>query len=212
MAKEKGIFHGIKLPRDGLDISHLQYADDMIFIGSCSIENAKNLIKILRCFELSLRLKVNMSKSKIFGFGFQSCDLNLVARSFNCFVGSLPFIYLGLQVGESMIRTTHWNPIGKKFQADLSKWKANPLSFSGRLTLCISVLSSLVSFYLSLFKALVKVIKSIEKIRMRFFRGGDMVSRKMVWIAWEKALAAKDKGGLGIGSLKVQNIALMRKW
>lgn len=39
-----------------------------------------------------------------------------------------------------------------------------------------------------------------------------MVSKKKVWIAWEKTLVAKDKGGLGIGSLKAQNISLMGKW
>lgn len=107
MAKEKGLFQGVKLPHDGPFISHLQHADDVIFMGSWSIENAKNLIRILRCFELSSGLKVNMLKSKIFGFGVQSCELNLVARSLNCFIDSLPFIYLGLPVGASMARSTH---------------------------------------------------------------------------------------------------------
>lgn len=43
MAKEKGLFQGIKLPQDGPVISHLQYADDVIFMGSWSIENAKKI-------------------------------------------------------------------------------------------------------------------------------------------------------------------------
>lgn len=47
---------------------------------------------------------------------------------------------------------------------------------------------------------------------MRFFWEGDMALKKKVSIAWEKALAAKDKGGPGIGSLNAQNIALMGKW
>lgn len=111
-----------------------------------------------------------------------------------------------------MARSIHWNPIVEKFQAKLSKWKENTLSFGGRLTLCKSVLSSLGSFYFSLFKAPVKVIKRLERIRMRFFRGGDMDSKKKVWIAWDKTLTAIDKGVMGIGSLKAQNLALMGKW
>nr|KAJ0200540.1 hypothetical protein LSAT_V11C600316150 [Lactuca sativa] len=217
MAKEKGNFEGIQLPHQGPIISHLQYVHDTIFMGSWSIENAKNLIRILRCFEFSSGLKVNMSKSKLFGFGIQTCELELGARSFNCSVCSLSFIYLGLPIGASMGRTVHWNRIIEKFQARLSKWKASTLSFDGRLTLCKAVLNSLISFYFSLYKAPVKFIKTLEKIRMRFFLGrgggeGDLESRKMSWIAWEKVLAAKERGGLGIGTLKAHNIALLGKW
>nr|KAJ0195447.1 hypothetical protein LSAT_V11C700350330 [Lactuca sativa] len=203
MAKEQGIFEGIQLPQQGPTISHLQYADDTILMGSWSFENAKNLIRILRCFELSSGLKVNMSKSKLFRFGAQNCELELVARNLNCSIGSLPFIYLGLSVGASMARAVHWNPIIEKFQTRLSKWKASTLLFGGRLMLCKAVLSSLSSFYFSLYKAPVKNAVLL---------GGDLESRKMSWIAWEKVLAAKERGGMGIGSLKAQNIALLGKW
>nr|KAJ0209170.1 hypothetical protein LSAT_V11C400176000 [Lactuca sativa] len=94
----------------------------------------------------------------------------------------------------------------------LTRWKASTLSFGGRLNLCKSVLSSLGSFYFSIYKAPMKVIKTVEQIHMKFFWGGSMETRKMAWIAWDKILAAKDRGGLGIGSLKAQNIALLGKW
>nr|KAJ0220457.1 hypothetical protein LSAT_V11C200099490 [Lactuca sativa] len=171
-AKQSGASVGIQLPRQGPSISHLQYVDDAVFLGSWSIENAKNLIRILRCFELSSGLKVNMSKSKLFGISVPNCELELLARYSNCSIGSFPFIYLGLSVGASMARVSNWNPIIEKFQARLSKWKATNLSFGGRLTLCKVVLSSLGTFYFSIYKAPVKVIKTLEKIRMQFFLGG----------------------------------------
>ncbi|XP_023738428.1 uncharacterized protein LOC111886414 [Lactuca sativa] len=211
-AKEKGIFKGIQLPHRDPVIFHLQYANDVIFMGSWATENTKNLIRILRCFELSSGLKINMSKSKLYGFGVQNCELELVARSFNHSIGSLPFTYLGLPVGASMARVTHWKPIIEKFQAKLSRWKASTLLFGGRLTLCKVVLSSLGSFYFSIYMAPIKVIKSLERIQMMFFWGGCLESRKMAWIAWDKILAAKEKGGLGVGSLKAQNLALLGKW
>nr|KAJ0202669.1 hypothetical protein LSAT_V11C500242840 [Lactuca sativa] len=157
-------------------------------------------------------LKINMSKCKLYWVGTQDCELDLVARSFNCSMGSFPFTYLGLPVGASMARTTHWKPIIERFQAKLSRWKASTLSYGGRLTLCKAVLISLGSFYFSLYRAPVKVIKSIERIRMSFFWGGCSESRKIAWITWEKILAAKERGGLGIGSLKAQNYALLGKW
>lgn len=201
-AKEKGVYSGVQLPHCGPTISHLQYADDVIFLGSWSLENIKNLIRILRWFKLASGLKVNMSKSKIYGLGVQSCELDLVVRSFCCSIGSFPITYLGLPVGVSMVRETHWKPIIEKFQAKLSRWKASTLSFGGRLTLCNSVLNSLGSFYFSLYKAPAKVLKSLERIRMKFFWGGSLEASKMAWVAWEKILASKERGGLGVGSLK----------
>lgn len=47
---------------------------------------------------------------------------------------------------------------------------------------------------------------------MRFFWGGDLERRKISWIAWDKVLASKQSGGLGIGNLKAQNIAMFGKW
>nr|KAJ0214448.1 hypothetical protein LSAT_V11C400195850 [Lactuca sativa] len=211
-AEEKGIFKGLQLPNHGPIISHLQYADDVIFMGSWSSENIKNLIRILRCFELPSGLKINMSKSRLFGFGVQNYELEMVARSFNFLIGLLPFTYLGLPVGASMTRVSLWKPIIDNFQVKLSRWKASTLSFGGRLTLCKAVLSSLGSFYFSIYKAPIKVINSLERIRMRFFWGGCLESKKMAWIAWDKILAAKEKGGLGVGSLKAQNLALLGKW
>nr|KAJ0221738.1 hypothetical protein LSAT_V11C200067050 [Lactuca sativa] len=165
--KEKGIFKGIQLRHHDPVISHLQYADDVIFMGTWSLENTKNLIRILRYFELSLGLKINMSKCKLYGLGVQNCKLELVAHTFNCTIDSLPFTYLGLPVGASMARVTHWKPIIERFQAKLSRWKASTLSFGGRLTLCKAVLSSLGTFYFSIYKAPIKVIESLERIQMR---------------------------------------------
>lgn len=47
---------------------------------------------------------------------------------------------------------------------------------------------------------------------MRFFWGGDLEKRKITWIAWDETSASKESGGLGIGSLKAQSIAMFGKW
>ncbi|GKD16416.1 putative RNA-directed DNA polymerase, eukaryota, reverse transcriptase zinc-binding domain protein [Tanacetum coccineum] len=54
-AKSKGIFEGVNIGSDNVNISHLQFAD---IIGKWSLENAKNLCRILRCFHLASGLKV----------------------------------------------------------------------------------------------------------------------------------------------------------
>nr|KAJ0214561.1 hypothetical protein LSAT_V11C400158790 [Lactuca sativa] len=115
-AEEKGVFEGIQLPRLGPNISHLQYVDDVIFMGKWSPENIKNIIRILRCFELASGLKINLAKCKLYGFRIQSYEYETVARSCSCLIGSLPFSYLGLPVGVSMARMTHWRKIIERFK------------------------------------------------------------------------------------------------
>ncbi|KAJ9567733.1 hypothetical protein OSB04_003699 [Centaurea solstitialis] len=197
-AKEKGVFHGTKLPNNGSILSNLHYADDAIFVGEWSTSNARNLARILRCFYLSSALKVNFQKSSIVGIGVNDTEISLLANLLNCKVGSLPMNYLGLPIGVRMNKAEFWGPVINKFLNKLSSWKASLLSFGGRLTLCKS--------------APVKILKKLETIRSKFFWGMKDSEKKITWIAWTKVIAPKDSGGLGIGSLKAQNLALLSKW
>lgn len=79
----------------------------------------------------------------------------------------------------------------------------------GRMQLCKSVLGSLGIYYFSLYKAPSKILNELESLRARFFWGGCNEKRKVNWVAWNQVLADLDAGGLGIGSLKAQNVALL---
>jgi hypothetical protein len=57
---ELSLFSGFRV--GGLSISHLQYADDTLFLGVPSVQNLWSIKTILRCFELTSGLKVNFSK------------------------------------------------------------------------------------------------------------------------------------------------------
>ncbi|GJZ89439.1 hypothetical protein Tco_0661221 [Tanacetum coccineum] len=69
-----------------------------------------------------------------------------------------------------------------------------------RLTLLKSVLGASPIYNLSIFKASVGILKDIERILSNFFKGADLSDRKISWVAWDKALASKKSGGLGISS------------
>nr|GEV53904.1 RNA-directed DNA polymerase, eukaryota [Tanacetum cinerariifolium] len=56
------------------------------------------------------------------------------------------------------------------------------------------------------------VLKEMEAIRSKFFNGADTSKRKIKWIAWQKDLASKIHGGLGISSFYALNRALLLKW
>ena len=94
----------------------------------------------------------------------------------------------------------------------LSKWKAKTLSIGGRFTLTKAVLSSLPTYYFSLFKVPVGVLRRLESCRSSFFRGVYTGARNTAWFSWDKVVASKDVGGLGMFSLFAMNRALLFKW
>lgn len=207
-----GVFRGIALPNGGPILSHLLFADDAIIMGEASISNMNNLARILRCFTLSSGLKVSFKKSKLFGIGIDIGTSLQLARSLHCQNGSFPFTYLGVPVGLNMSLIKNWKPAIDKVAKRLSKWKEKSLSFGGRTVLAKAVLGSIPLYFLSMFRAPATVIKSIEQIRRKFVWGENSSHKKISWVSWRQMMAAKDKGGMGIGSLHAANIALLLKW
>nr|GEU46420.1 transposon TX1 [Tanacetum cinerariifolium] len=107
-AVDKGVFRGVTIGRNIIVASHLQYADDIIFLGEWNKENVKALVCILKCFEEVFALRVNYNKSKLYGVGVNGGDMRDMARWMICGVGEFLFTYLGLPTGENIRRVDIW--------------------------------------------------------------------------------------------------------
>ncbi|GKE78397.1 RNA-directed DNA polymerase, eukaryota, partial [Tanacetum coccineum] len=208
---EAGLFKGINI-NNSLSISHLFYVDDAIFVGKWDTSNIKTIVNVLNCFHMASGLKINLHKSKLTGIGVSKEDVDLAASTVGCSTFSPPFHYLGVKVGATMSRLKSWKEITTKVSSHLSKWKLKTLSIGGRLTLLKSVITAIPIYHMSLFKVPAGILKELESIRMNFFNGTDKSERKMVWIGWDKILASKKNGGLGISSLYATNRSLLFKW
>ncbi|MFS7973280.1 putative RNA-directed DNA polymerase [Helianthus anomalus] len=207
-----GLFQGIKLPNDGPLISHLCYADDVLFIGEWSVHNIVSLARFLRCLYLVTGLKVNYKKCHLFGVGVEDTEVASMAETLKCGVGKWPFTYLGLPIGANMKRARYWQPVVDKFHKKLSSWKAKHLSFAGRITLAKSVLGSLPAYFLSMFLAPKCVIKKLESLRRDFVWGRSGWRQKIRWVRWDNMVKPKELGGIGIGSISSFNSAMLSKW
>ncbi|GKE22393.1 putative RNA-directed DNA polymerase, eukaryota, reverse transcriptase zinc-binding domain protein, partial [Tanacetum coccineum] len=106
-----GLFKGASVGQGNLNISHLMYVDDVIFMGEWSHSNIQNLLRMLRCFYLVSGLKINVHKSNILGVYVPIQDAEVMAKSVGCGVASFPLKYLGVPVGCNMSRCANWNPI-----------------------------------------------------------------------------------------------------
>ncbi|GKA20416.1 RNA-directed DNA polymerase, eukaryota [Tanacetum coccineum] len=204
---DDGLFKGFQL-HGSVNISHLFYADDAMFIGEWSEQNLHNIV----CFHLASGLKINIAKSQVLGVGVSQNVVVQAANRIGCAVLNTPFRYLGVTVGECMSRKSAWVGLVNKLQARLSKWKVKTLSIGGRLTLLKSVLGASPIYYMSIFKVPKGVLKTMESIRSKFFNGVDSSDRKISWVAWDNVLASKLNGGLGVSSFFALNRALLLKW
>ena len=91
-----------------------------------------------------------MQKSEMVPIG-EVNDVHALAKILGCRIGTLPMSYLGMPLGASHKSPSIWNPILEKIERKLTGWKKLYLSKGDRLTLLKSTLSSLPTYFLSLF-------------------------------------------------------------
>ena len=195
----------------GLKISHLLFADDIILFCVASREQLLYIRMVLIFFEAITGLRVNSGKSEIVLVGGVE-NLNVLTRVLCCRVGSLPMTYLGMPLGAHYKDSSIWNPIIEKMERRLSGWKHIYLSKGGRLTLLKSALSSLPTYFLSLFTIPQAVVARLERIQRNFLWGASKDVFKHPLVAWEKVCLPVEDGGLGIRRVGLFNQAFLSKW
>ncbi|KAJ9560212.1 hypothetical protein OSB04_005372 [Centaurea solstitialis] len=189
-AQQASLVRGVRINNLEEEISLFQFADDAIFLGEWSLQNAKSLLRVLKCFEVCSGLKINLGKSRLSGVSVSKEEVILMANKLDCKADSIPFRYLGLPVGGNMNLAKYWQPLVEKFKSKLTDWKAQTLSIGAPKS----------------------VLKQLEGMRRRFLWGGTTNTNKICWMAWDKVMRDKQCGGLGIGSLRALNLALLLKW
>ena len=134
----------------GESVSHLLFADDTILFCDAEVEQVLHVRLVLLCFQAVTSLKVNVVKSETVPIG-EVNNVHVLAEILGRTVGALPMTYLGMPLGASHKSPSIWNPILEKVDRKLAGWKKLYLSKGGRLTLLKSTLSSLPTYFLSLF-------------------------------------------------------------
>ncbi|GKC39913.1 RNA-directed DNA polymerase, eukaryota [Tanacetum coccineum] len=183
-AVDLGIYIGVHVGDNNLCLSYLIYADDVIFIGDWSYNNAHNLLCVCVSDDI----------------------VSTKANALGCGAAKMPLKYLGVPVGCNMGRCSNWDAIVQKNYSKLTQL------VGGHLSLIKSVLGSLPTYYMSLYKVHVSICNKLESMRNNFFIDGDLGVKKLACVSWKKCMASKKRGGLGIGNIHVLNAGLLFKW
>ncbi|XP_058784307.1 uncharacterized protein LOC131659083 [Vicia villosa] len=174
------------------DVDHvdiIQFADDTIILGEASTKNLWSLKVLLRGFEMVSGLKINFSKSNVFGVNVDEVFMNTATSFLDCKKGVIPFLFLGISVGEKPRRRRMWTRVINNLKSRLTSWKGRNLSIGGRVILINAVLNAIPSFTLSFYKVPGMVLKEIKSLLSNFLWSGNVNKRCIHWVKWKTVQA-----------------------
>ncbi|XP_050217654.1 uncharacterized protein LOC126668506 [Mercurialis annua] len=206
------LLDGIRIDGYREPISILQFADDTLLFIPQDLDMIRNLLRILRCFELVSGLSINYQKSSILGINVDDETLAAASSILNCPTDTFPITYLGLPLSPKSIRANLWQPLVSKFSDQLALWKGNLLSPAGRLILIRSVLNSFPVYFMGSFAIPQAVIAVLDRCMKRFLWHGNVEGNGICKVSWESVCLPFEKGGLNLIPFKLKNQSLLCKW
>ena len=99
---------------EGVQISHLLFADDTLVFCEESLDQMTNISWLLMWFEACSGLKINLEKSELIPVG-RVHDMEGLALELGCKVGGLPSCYLGLPLGAPFNSLAVWDGVEERF-------------------------------------------------------------------------------------------------
>lgn len=113
----------------------MQYVNDSLLFGGICQQNLWVIKAILHSFKLVSGLRINFSKSKLYGINAPMNFWEGATTFLHYFVETIPFKFLELPIGINHRREIAWELIVKLFQKTLSSQKGRFLSMGGRIML-----------------------------------------------------------------------------
>ncbi|GJV25614.1 hypothetical protein Tco_1378309 [Tanacetum coccineum] len=192
-----------------LQIINVCFANDVFIFTHGDVESASVIKASLDEFKKVSGLFPSIPKSTAF-----FCNvLNHVKAAILNFMpfaeGELPVNYLGVPLISSRLLNKDCKVLVEKARNRIGDWKNKSLSYSGRLQLCKSVISSMQVYWASILVIPIRIVGDIQQIIRGFLWCNGEYKRGKAKVAWDDICLPKKEGGLRLRSLEVFNLALM---
>jgi hypothetical protein len=152
------------------------YADDASIFLKPVREEVQVVAEILEVFGMASGLVTNQAKCAVYPIHCDTFNLDVVMQPFLCPVQNFPCKYLGLPLHVRQIRRVEVQPLIDKMANKLPTWKGRFLNTAGRLKILNMVLSSLPTYFLTVFAPKKWAIKKIDKLCRGFLWKGSEVA------------------------------------
>jgi hypothetical protein len=119
--------------------------------------------------------------------------------------------YLGLPIPEGRLKKGKFQPLKERFKKKATDWAEKYMSSAAKGTLITSVLQSLPTYAMGIFKFPAGLLEELTKIVRDFWWGDEENRRRMHWMVWDRLARPKYQGGVGFRDLKVFNQALLAR-
>jgi hypothetical protein len=202
---------GKPIPQPTENFPIVQYADDTLILLQADARQLVFLKALLHTFAESTGLRVNYMKSQMYPINVSHERMTVLAGTFGCDIGVMPFTYLGLPMGTTKPRIDDLSPIMDGVEHRLSACSVW-LSYSGRLEMVNSAISPIMTYAMCTLKLPKGVIENVDRARKQcLWRGNTTQKKGGNLVAWPIVMQPKEKGGLGVINLQLQNDALLMK-
>ncbi|XP_074313830.1 uncharacterized protein LOC141649026 [Silene latifolia] len=157
-----------------------------------------NLLRAFATFSTATGLQMNSLKSNIYFNGVQSSVKHDILQVSGFMEETTPFKYLGVPIIAGRLSIQHCAVLIDRITDRIRSFGSRKLSYSGMLTLVNSVLTSLYSYWATIFVLPKGVLRRIDEICRNYLWDGSTEYIRAPKVSWEKVCTPKCEGGLGI--------------
>jgi hypothetical protein len=178
--------------------SHLLFADGTLLFIQATEDQATRIKEVLSTFEKCTSQLINPLKcSMMFGRDYSMTNKDKVLDILRVPNTTTEEKYLGLPTPEGRMNKEKFKTTKQRLVNRCSSWAEKNMSMAVREVLIKSIAQAIPTYTMGVYKMLGGACDEITQLIRRFWWGEEGGKRKVHWMAWDKLLAPKSKGGIG---------------